>query len=399
MFVDQDDVERLRIISRMLGSTWKRQGLTLQGSRPLPGAFPFGLIPLSLGLLLYCLYWFVGRGPTPSSSDPFTFYLGSVFLCIGLFWRLIRPWRTLDARSRTLTGWCWYGFPTMAEPIRLESIEAVLIERESRVLKSDRSVYSKVEEVDHVWLEESAGGRILLDSFPDRPFNAHRLAEAASRLLGVEFRNLTVTPPLVKSISELDESLGQRHLRTGQPLPDLQVPPILWMTCMEAPGGLEVYMPRANLADPWKPLQTALFWTLFMTVFSLLAFDEWGWKTSLGVSLSVSLVGTFLPFWTSCQAARLTESLRLTPRSLRVDSTLYGHHEIPLEELEDLTVRDFRKNQRSREIQVERFFPVGCLCARSDRVEACFGGSLDEANLEYLRALLVHRIVEFTKSA
>jgi len=358
-----------------------------------------GLALVIWGLLTCYLFWISVREPAPGGPESGLFYLGSLFVFSGLFWLLVRLRRTLDARSRTLTGWRWYGFSTMAEPIRLESIEAVVIERESRVLTSRKNPQTNVEDVDHVWLQDSQGGRILLDSFPNRPFQAHGLAEAASRLLGVEFRNLTVAPPLVKKSSELDESLGQRYLRTAQPVPEPQSPPRQLLTGLEAPDGLEVRMPRANLANPWKPLQTVVGGTLFWTVVLRVLMDDWGWKTCLGFGLSLSLTYALPFFWTSFQAARLTESVRLTPRSLRVDSTLYGHHEIPLEELEDLEVRDFRKNQQSRDFQAERFFPVGCLCARSDRVEACFGGSLDEANLEYLRALLVHRIVEFTKSA
>ncbi len=217
MSLDQEDVERLRIISFMLGSTWRRQGLSLQGSRPLPYALPLGLVVVIWGLLVLGVYWYIARGPGPPSGPPHALYIGGFLCFVGLSWMLVRLQRTLDSRTRILTGWSWHGCCSTGQPTRLGPIEAVVIERESRVMVYRKNPSTNVEDVDHVWLQDPEGGRILMD-------------------------------------------------------------------------------------------------------------------------------------------------------------------------------------KKSRDFQAERFFPVGCLCARSDRVEACFGGSLDEANLEYLRALLVNRIVELTRS-
>ncbi len=62
-------------------------------------------------------------------------------------------------------------------------------------------------------------------------------------------------PPIIRGLPELNESLGRRYLRTGQPLPEPQAPVLKALNCLETPEGLEIQIPNANLASPWKPLK------------------------------------------------------------------------------------------------------------------------------------------------
>ncbi|MGI5845502.1 MAG: hypothetical protein ACOX9B_15205 [Candidatus Xenobium sp.] len=316
-------------------------------------------------------------------------------MVFGVLRMLVREHRTLDGRARTLNNWSCLEGLAFSEPIELGEVKTVLIDRESKLIRYQKRP-DTVEDRDNVWLLNRKGERHLLDSLLNKPFEARRLAEAASRLLGADYCDTTCNPPENKTCSELDESLGQRYLRQARPLPKLRKPPSLSFRCIELPEALDIRIPQGNLVDFWRPflcgvgifLAALVGWTML-----------WGgdWKGPLMILL-VSIMPYTLPWLcTTWPASRLTESLFLSRRSLKVESTMYGRHEIPLEELEDLILLDFRENQLNRNFQAERYFPVGYLCARSDRVEARFGGSLDEANLEYLRALLVNRIVEYTR--
>jgi hypothetical protein len=331
----------------------------------------------------------------PATSPTFFEYVGAGLIVFGVLWMLVREHRTLDGRARTLNKWSC--LPTFApgKATGLGDVIAVVIDRESETIHYRRRP-DTVEDRDNVWLLGREGERRLLDSLPNKPFEARRLAEAASRLLGVEYRDTTCNPPEIKQCSELDESLGRRYLRKAQPLPQLQEPPILWFSSIESPEGLDIRIPQGNLVDFWK----TLLWGVGIFLAALVSWTllcDGEWEGPLLALLTVAIPIGLPWISTAWPASRLTESLFLSRRSLKVESTMYGRHEIPLEELEDLILLDFRENQSYRNFQAERYFPMGCLCARSDRVEARFGGSLDGANLNYLRALLVNRIVEYTR--
>ncbi len=335
------------------------------------------------------------QGPA-AASPSLAEYLTGTAMVSGILWLLLRQWRTLDGHALTLSGWSCLGRVAPGKATGLGEVTAVMIDRQAKIVRC-RDAPDSVDDVDSVWLLDRGGKRLLLDSFSNKPFEARQTAESVSRLLGVEYRDTTCSPPDIKKSSELDESLGQRYLRTAKTLPQPQEPTNLRFRCLASPEGLEIRIPRAQLVDFWRPLGWGLGLSLALTVL-LIYFcrDVAGFVLLV---LLFMLLPVALPWiWTAWPASRLTESLRLSRRSLQVDSTLYGHHEIPLTELEDLFLRDYRQNRVYRNYQTERYFPVGCLCARSDRVQACFGGSLDEDNLEYLRALLVKRIVESTRA-
>ncbi len=296
----------------MIVSRWSLQGHCLEGKRPLPSCLKAG-VPVALtGGLLFLIGWLTRPDPGPemSLSDLFE-YLGGAAMVFGVVWMLVRERRTLDGRARTLSDWSCLGWPDAGMVTRLGDIEAVVIDREAKVIRG-RDLPDSVEDVDSVWILHRGGEFRQLDSFPNRPFEARRTAEGK-----------------------------------GQPLPQPQEPPNLRFRCMESPEGLDIRIPRARLVDFWKPIL---------------------WGLGLYAVALVLLVQFLADDW-------MMMLLVL-----------------------DLFLRDFRENRIYRNYQVERYFPVGCLCARSDRLQACFGGSLDETNLEYLRALLLNRIVEYTRS-
>lgn len=393
---DKEKFDIVRKNPTMIVSRWSLQGHCLEGKRPYPSCLQAGILAVLMGGFFYGMAWLTRPIVGPVTSPPFLEYLGTATIVLGLVLMPLRQRRTLDGRARTLNDWSCLGWLVPGKATGLGEVRAVVIDREAKVIRG-RDLPDSMEEVDNVWILDRGGDLRQLDSFPNRPFEARRTAEAASRLLGVEYRDTTCNPPDIKTPSELDESLGQRYLRKAQPLPEPQEPPVLWFRCLESPEGLDIRIPRAHLVDFWGPILWGMGLFLAALVLLVQLLDE-DWMRMFPALLVGALPFSLPWICTSWPASRLTESLRLTRRSLKVDSTLYGRHEIPLAELEDLFLRDFRKNRMYRNFQVERYFPVGCLCARSDRVQACFGGSLDETNLEYLRALLLNRIVEYTRS-
>ena len=351
-----------------------------------------------LGFTIYIMGASLQLLQIPAILWGFLEIVGGTMLVLGVLLMLLRQRRTLDCRARTLSNWScleWLAPGKASEPLELGEVKAVLIDRASDAFKDDKPLVI-VSDVDSVWIFDKDWDRCLLDSFPNKPFEARRLAEKACRLLGVEYRDKTRRPPDIRKYSELDESLGRRYLRKAQPLPQLQEPPNLCFRCLESPVGLDIRIPKGNLVDFWRPFLWGLGIFLAMCGCFVLFLEEDG-QPLLFYLLVVAIFLTLQWVCAAWPASRLTESLFLSRRSLKVESTLYGNHEIPLEELDDLFLRDFRENQIYRTFRPERYFPVGCLCARSSRVQACFGGSLDGANLNYLRALLVNRIVEYTR--
>jgi hypothetical protein len=378
---------------------WKSQGRTLsrtyQRTDLLQGIHLAASLPLFVGVVTLSTQTlaFMESVPSLQFSLPWALFGGACFFS-GLVGMMIQKGRVLDGDTRTLTDWWGLIRPVWRDVVSLARAGAVEITRESRVHKG-RHGPRQVEEVYEVHLRVS-NRRILVDRFADNPEEARWTAEGVSRLLGSDFRDKTVSPPVLKKSSELDESLGQSCLRTGRPLPKPHRPSACRLRCLESPDGLEVRIPRANLANPWRPVGAALGMALFLMLLSVFVWQE-SWGFSVPTALVVGGLMEARATWSSWQARRLTETLRLTRQALRVESTLYGNHEIPLRELEELVLRDFREHKAQREVQVERFFPVGVLCARSDRGQACFGGALGLEELQYLQALLVERIVEFSR--
>ncbi len=383
----------------MTRHAWQLQGRTLfrtyQRTDLLQGIHLAACLPLFLGTLTLAAQAlaFVEVVP-PMEFRLFWAFFGGGLMLLGVAGMLVSKGRILDGEARTLTDWWGLPRPVLRDVLSLAKAGAVEITRESKVHKG-RYGPRQVEEIYEVRLRVSHRS-LLVDRFPDDPEGARWTAESVCRLLGSRFRDKTVGRPLLKKSSELDESLGQRYLRTGKPVPGPRRPSNCRLRCLEGPEGLEIRIPRANLANPWKPVLTALGMALFLLLLSVFVWQE-SWVFSVPTALVVGGLMEARATWSSWQARRLTETLRLTRQALRVESTLYGSHEIPLGELEDLVLRDSREDKHHREVQVERFFPVGVLCARSDRVQACFGGALGMDELDYLQALLVERIVEFSR--
>ncbi len=378
---------------------WKSQGRTLsrtyQRTDLLQGIHLAASLPLFVGTLTLVVQVMARLEVIPSMEFSLSWALfgGACFLS-GLVGMLVQKGRVLDGDTRTLTDWWGLARPMLRDVLSLAKAGAVEITRESKVHKG-RHGPRLVEDVYEVHLRVS-NRSLLVDRFLDDPEEARWTAEGVSRLLGSDFRDKTVSPPVLKKSRELDESLGQRYLRTGRPVPKPRRPSACRLRCLESPEGLEVRIPRANLANPWKPVGSALGMALFLLLLLVFVWQE-SWGFSVPTALVVGGLMEARATWSSWQARRLTETLRLTRQALRVESTLYGNHEIPLRELEDLVLRDVRGDKARREVQIERFFPVGVLCARSDRGQACFGGALGLEELHYLQALLVERIVELSR--
>jgi len=352
-------------------------------------------LPVLIGTVILAAQTLVFLGTVPPMEFSLPWALsGGAFLLLGLAGMLVQKGRVLDGDTRTLTDWWGLVRPMLRDVLSLAKAGTVEITREARVHQG-RHGPRQVEEVYEVHLRVS-NRSLLVDRFPDDPEEARWTAEAVSRRLGSDFRDKTVSPPVLKKSTELDESLGQRYLRTGRPVPKPRRPSACRLRCLESPEGLEIRIPRANLANPWKPVGAALGLAAFLALLSVVIWQE-SWGFSIPTALIVGGLMEARATWSSWQARRLTETLRLTRQALRVESTLYGNHEIPLGELEDLVLRDFSKHKRQREVQIERFFPVGVLCASSDRGQACFGGALGLDEMQYLQALLVERIVEFSR--
>ncbi len=367
-----------RILSRTFERTNLLQAINLVG----------GLAAV-VGIPLLVFQFMNAAGP-----DRHWAMVGALVTALGVVLLLIRHGRILDGRTRQLTSWWGVLVPCWRQVGALEQARVVEITLQTAVVRGGKGP-SHVNEYYDVTL--LGGGKPLrLDRFLDDPEEARWAAESASRALRVRYRDRTVVPVVEKTADQLDESLGQRFLRTGERPSEPRQPAGCRAVYRSLAEGLEVHIPRAGLADPWREAGPGLFMAVLLPLLVIYGKNS-PWQVAVPLGVVVAALSVALPVRRAWQADRLTETLRLTPQSLRVESSLYGNHEIPLSQLEELVLRDLSADARHRETQAERYFRHGFLCARSDQVQARFGGALEGVELEYVRDLLLQRIAAWAQ--
>lgn len=360
---------------------WKGTGRTLSRTfeTETSGVGCLGLVGLALGLMIASFGW-VTPDETPALVG------GSALSVAGLALAAWRQGARLDAATRTWTTW---NGPRRRHT-SVEGARAVDLTRESHTLENPKGLDSVVDVYDVSLV--GTFGTLRVDRLEDAPDEARRVAESFARCLRVAYRDRTVKPALEKKPDELDESLVDRHRRLKKPLPTPRPPARLLSTHREGPQGLEILIPRTRLADPTMPLLTLGGILAAAVVLGLANGGPEFVLLYLLLSLIPAMLVAGLPLWLALRANRMREKILLTQDVLRVESSVHGRHEIPLRLLEELTV-DRVGARKSRQTQVEQHFRAGVVCARSDATTARFGGALPDAELEYLRDLLVQRIL------
>jgi len=374
---------RGRLVSRTFERTNLMQGIHLLG----------GLVTV-IGILVVALPFIEAHEGSPARLDWPWILVGLVLTALGVGMLLIRHGRILDGRVRRLTSWWGFPGPWFRQECSVQAGRMVEVTLQTKAVRGGRGP-SHVNEYYEVTLL-GTGRPLRLDRFLDDPDQARFLAESVSRVLGVRYRDRTVVPVVEKTADQLDESLVQRFLRTRQEPPVPRPPDECRASYRSLPEGLEIHIPRACLADPVRQLAPGLVLVPLSFAVIVLAGGS-SWVLGLvGAALAVLAVGVFgRPV---LQASGLTETVLLTPRSLRVESSVHGVQEVPLERLEELALRDLSSHKHYRQTQVEQFYRHGLLLARGDEVQARFGGALDGVELEYVRDLLIDRMVAWARS-
>ncbi len=392
--------EKLRTMTKSLKkSSWTLRGRlltrTFERTNLMQGIQLLGGLVTVIGVLMVAFPFRAGPEGRPFGPAAPWVLVGAVLTGLGAALLLARHGRILDGRVRLLTSWWGVLVPWYRQECSLQGARVVEITLETRPVQGGRGP-SYVDEYYGVTLL-GTGRPLRLDRFLDDPDEARFLGESVSRVLGVRYRDRTVVPVVEKTADQLDESLVQRFLRTRQEPPVPRPPDECRASYRSLPEGLEVHIPRAHLADPVRELAPGLALVLLIPAVTVLGVEApWILGLVMGVLGAAAFVGT--RGRAVLQASRLTETVLLTPRSLRVDSSVYGVQEIPLEKLEELVLRDLSPHKRYRQTQVEGFFCHGFLRARGDEIQARFGGALDGVELEYVRDLLIHRMVAWGRS-
>lgn len=358
---------------------WKRAGPTLSRALDDSATGCLGLMGLTVGLCA-AVYGGMTPGETPALVG------GAILGAGGLALAAFRRRAVLDGANRTWTDW---SGPRRTQT-RVDGARVVDLTCETQTCENPKGLDSVVDVYD-VTLGGTFGS-LRLDRLQDEPDEARRVAESVARCLRVTYRDRTVKPAFEKKPDELDESLVDRHRRLRKRPPKPRPPARLLSTLKEGPRGLEILIPRTRLADPTMPL---LILGGILAAAVVLGLANGGPEfvlLFLLMSLIPALLLAGLPLWLAVRANRMRERILLTQDVLRVESSVHGRHEIPLRLLEELTV-DRVADRKSRQTQVEQHFRAGVVAARSDATTARFGGALPDAELEYLRDLLVQRIL------
>ncbi len=134
---------------------------------------------------------------------------------LGLILMLGRSERILDRRAGTITAWWGLLVPFRTTVRPLGEFHQVLLAREvRRCQKSTVTIYP-------VRLVATRGGNITIEE-PRDPHAARKLAEEIAKYTDMDLVDTTLGKPLIRQACEVDESLRQRVLRTGE---NLTIPP------------------------------------------------------------------------------------------------------------------------------------------------------------------------------
>jgi hypothetical protein len=321
--------------------------------------------------------------------------VGTGLLMVGAVLLLYRRTAVLDAGARTLTSGWGLLVPWRTVVRSVESMDLAELEVETQVFRGRGGV--SVYEYYPVTLS-GPHGPLRLDRLQGDRQEARRLARQVSRLLAVRYCDRTVDPPLKLLPSQLDESLGQRYLRTGEELAEPQKPGGCRALYRETPEGLEVHIPRAGLASFWGTLGLMAAMAVMAALFgSRGSTFYWSRLGEAGWLVAVVAVVAAYPLWLAWKLDRLVETVRLDRLGLKVASTMEGHLEIPLQELRELVVIDKSSTVDSMKGKPIQPYRAGVLSAGTDLTDICVGRALDHGELNYLHTLLLRRIVAFAR--
>ncbi len=323
--------------------------------------------------------------------------VGIGLLLAGAILLLYRRTAVLDGEARSLTSGWGLLVPWRTVVRSVESMDLVELEVETQVYRGRGGV--SVYEYYPVTLS-GPKGPLRLDRLQGDRQEARRLARQVSRLLAVRYCDRTVDPPLKLLPSQLDESLGQRYLRTGEALDEPRKPDGCHAVYRETPESLAVHIPRAGLASFWGTLGIMAAMAVLaacMYASSQGASFYWSRLGEMGWLVAVVAVMAAYPLWLAWKLDHLVETVRLDRFGLKVDSTMEGHLEIPLQELRELVVIDKSSTVDSMKGKPIQPYRAGVLSAGTDLTDICAGRALEREELDYLHSLLLQRIVAFAR--
>ena len=321
----------------------------------------------------------------------FAIPFGGVFALVGAALAFGRAGKVLDKRAGTVTTWWGMLVPFSRKQYPLSKYDTVMLRREVR--RSKNSSYT----VYPVRIE-GAGAKTVKIEEPRDERKAREAGEEVAKFLGVKLVDRTMGTEVVREAEQLDESIRERVVRTGE-RPEVQEPPPGRKTRESVVGD------TLRLDIPGRGMQPACYFAvipglivpvfIYFTFFSgILADEKMPTGAKIGFMLFVGICFILLPLVVGVTIFignfdRGT-TVEVSPRELTVRRRfLVGTRvrTIGSDELEELVLIGLSTSRRSSlSSRMER--GARRVAARSDRTTAEFGQGLADAELEWLRAIV-----------
>ena len=352
----------------------------------------FGLLFTGVGLFLLTLP-FGGPGPTGSAAPvPVRLLFTLVFSAVGLALIFYRRGISLDRRHRITTVWWGFPMPLRQTPRAWAEFTLVALTREIR--KSKNSTYT-------VYPVRAIGqGKPLKFEEPQDYQAARRTAEQVAEFMGLPLHDSSSGHAVIRQPGELNEPLGHRLKRTGDPATALPAPPAgMRSRLFQKDRSVLMEIP----APPPNPLLLiALIGSVGFTLFIIFGFLLAALPPIQGISRSVLgtvliavLVGPEIGFAAFLWFGRRQPTrLTVSPAGLRFETIgLMGirAEEFPASQLEELEVQ--RTEVPPQLPAVLRIGLERGILARSDAKSIEFGQTLSEEEKLYLTAVIRHVLV------
>ncbi len=361
-------------------------------------------VPFFLAGLFVMLSPLLPKDIQPTDKDtgkpmPIHFALpfGGVFAATGAAFIFGRGGKTLNRRTNEMTTWWGLLVPFKSTTYQLSDFERVTVSRERR--KSKNSHYT----VFPVRIDGSKPGAVKIDEPKSEP-QALELAEELAKFLEIPLIDRTMGEAVRREADQLDESLRDKSVRTGEhvevgePPPDLKAqysfegksiifdfPPtglklqhlifLLPMLIFVSVALFVFLIPI--LGDEKMPFEMKCFFCGFLGLFFILL--------PLAGSLTVILQG----IKTTSQVVVSPHEIQLTRKGLFRSKT----ETIPSDELEELRiVKPQHAVASNRKRSLTMILGGELIIARSDKTRIVFGQGLPRDQLEWVKSI-VHKVL------
>ncbi len=353
----------------------------------------FGL-PFFVAGLALTIAAALGKVTDSDTGEPAPLYFaipfGLVFVAVGAGLIFGRSGVSLDRTNRQISKWWGLMVPFRSTDRSLDEFHEVRITKEVR--SSGKSTYT----VYPIRLAGSAEPIVVGE--PRDYQEARQTGEQVAKFIGCPMADTTSGRKVRREVAELDESLRQRLVRTGEGVAWPEPPPDMRCTYQIQGDSVRIEIPPSGFTIAHKLVMAAGCLPTVIAVIFALATGLWS-DDSMPAAFRIFLVGFLGVFFCLLPiAATSLPSIHDAIKRVTVDvspgelcATSRGlttrRQQIPTHELEELEV----VRSRRKSAGVGGFFcGRSHLVARSDRVSIEIAPKVEIGELEWVRGAILY---------